>query len=123
MVAMTTFIFHRLKMGKVKIDNFFLFQWRYLEFVFTDFYLSSPLPLIWLLSESLNLIGARATKGQIFGEKIFFSETIRWMKLILSIHVYDIILYINCVFCCGQVRTLVAMTTFSLFGYTWPIVR
>ena len=30
-------------------------------------------------------------------KKIFFSENIRWMKLILCIHVYDVSLYINCV--------------------------
>ena len=30
--------------------------------------------------------------------KILFSETIRWIKLILFMHVYGIILYINYVF-------------------------
>ena len=29
-------------------------------------------------------------------EKVFSSETIRWMKLIFFIHAYDIIFYINC---------------------------
>ena len=31
--AMATYIFHRLIMEKVKIDNFFLYQWGYLEFI------------------------------------------------------------------------------------------
>ena len=36
-----------------------------------------------------------------------FSKTIRWMKLILCIHIYDISLYINCVFFhSGRIRTL-----------------
>ena len=36
-------------------------------------------------------------------KKKIFSETIRWMKLLLFIHAYGIILYINCIFCFGQV--------------------
>ena len=39
-----------------------------------------------------------------------FSETIRWMKLLLFIHAYGIIIYIN--FC--QVTNLVAMKTFFI---------
>ena len=34
----------------------------------------------------------------------------RSLKLVLSIHVNDISLYINCVFYSGRIRTLVAMT-------------
>ena len=40
--------------------------------------------------------------------KHLFSETIRWIKLVLFMHVYDIFRYINCVFvqirtgCCGN---------------------
>ena len=50
----------------------------------------------------------------LFLEKMLknFPETIRWMKLLLFIHAYGIILYINFVFCFSQVRTLVAMATF-----------
>ena len=33
---MATYIFHGLIIGKVKIDNFFLSQWGYLEFIFTE---------------------------------------------------------------------------------------
>ena len=39
------------------------------------------------------------------------------MFIVLSctfVHVFDIILYINCVFCFGQLRTLVAMATFLM---------
>ena len=44
--------------------------------------------------------------------KIFFSETVCFMKLILCIHVPGISLYEK-VFCSSQIRTLVAMATFS----------
>ena len=40
LVAMATSIFHRLIMGKVKIDNFsVLSQWGYLEFIFTEMFI------------------------------------------------------------------------------------
>ena len=55
-------------------------------------------------------------KGQIFEKKslkIFFSETVCFMKLILCIHVPGISLYKKVVFCSSQIRTLVAMATFS----------
>ena len=56
-------------------------------------------------------------KGQIFEKKnslkIFFSETVCFMKLILCIHVSDISLYKKSCFCSSQIRTLVAMATFS----------
>ena len=45
--------------------------------------------------------------------KIFFSETVYFMKLILCIHVPGISLYKKVVFCSSQIRTLVAMATFS----------
>ena len=47
--------------------------------------------------------------------KIFFSETVCFMKLILCIHVPGISLYtkVVCFSCSSQIRTLVAMTTFS----------
>ena len=108
---MATYIFHRLKMEKLKIDIFFLFQSKYLEFSFTDLFIEkSSMAFVQILE--FDWFHGRQ-KGKFWG-KIFFSDTIRWMKLILFIHVYYIILYIKCVFCCGQVRTLVAMTTFLL---------
>ena len=45
--------------------------------------------------------------------KIFFSESIKGMKLKLGIHADDIILYKSCVFYSGRIRTLVAMATYS----------
>ena len=117
---MATYIFHRLKMGKVKIDIFFLFEWRYLEFSFTDLFIEkSSMAFVQILE--FDWFHGRQKVN--FGEKIFFSDTIRLIKLILFIHVNYIIIYINCAFCCGQVRTLVAMTTFYCCGYTWPKFR
>ena len=55
-------------------------------------------------------------KWQIFEKKslkIFFSETVCFMKLILCIHVPGISLYKKIVFGSSQIRTLVAMATFS----------
>ena len=39
LVAMATYIFHRFKKGKAKIGNFFLSQWGYLEFIFTEMFI------------------------------------------------------------------------------------
>ena len=36
---MATYIFHRFIKGKAKIDNFFLSQWGYLEFIFTEMFI------------------------------------------------------------------------------------
>ena len=69
------------------------------------------------MSKSFNLIGCRGNikskflKKKIFS-KIFFSESIRKMKLKRSIQVYDISLCINCVSCSGRTRTPVAMATY-----------
>ena len=46
LVAMATYSFHRLIMGKEEIDNFFLSQWRYLDFFSQKCLLSSPLRFI-----------------------------------------------------------------------------
>ena len=76
-------------MGEEEIDNFFLSHWGYLDFFLQKCLLSSPLRFIRLLSKSVNLIGCRrGKKGQFSYKclKIFFSETIRGMKLKLGIH-------------------------------------
>ena len=39
LVAMATYSSHRLIMGKVEICNFFLSQWRYLDFFFTEMFI------------------------------------------------------------------------------------
>ena len=69
LVAMATYIFHRLIMGKVK-KAFFLSQFGYLEFIFLQkCLLSSPLSVTWLLSKSLNLIGCQGDKNGKFLKK------------------------------------------------------
>ena len=54
-------------------------------------------------------------KGSTFVKclSIFFSETIRGKEPKLCIHAKDISRYISCVFYSGQIRTLVAMATYS----------
>ena len=53
--------------------------------------------------------------GQNFEKhsKIFFSETVKGIKLVLCIHVPDSGLYIICVFYSSRIRTLVAKVTLS----------
>ena len=41
LVAMATYCSHRLIMGKVEICIFFLSQWRYLDFSFTEMFIES----------------------------------------------------------------------------------
>ena len=55
-------------------------------------------------------------KGKILKKKhskIFSSETVKWMNLVLCIHVPDSSLYIICVFYSSRIGTLVAMVTLS----------
>ena len=61
LVAMATFSFHRLIMGKVEI-YIFLSQWGYLEKKIQKCLLSGPLRFIRLLSKLLNLIGCQGRK-------------------------------------------------------------
>ena len=61
---MATYIFHRLTkkkhiMGKVKIDNFFFLNQDIWNLFIQKCILSSPLSFIYLLSNSLNLIGCQ----------------------------------------------------------------
>ena len=111
-------------MGKVKIDNFFCLH-RYIWNLFLQkFLLSSPLRFIWLLSKSLNLIGCqKRVHFRQEGLNIFFSKTIRWMKLLLFINAYGIILYINCVLFRSVKNPCCNGNCFHCCGYTWPIVR
>ena len=57
LVAMATSIFHRLIMGKVKIDTFFRLNGDIWNLFLQKCLLSSPLPFICFLSKSPNLIG------------------------------------------------------------------
>ena len=58
---MATYIFHRLIMVKVKIDNFFCLN-RDIWNLFLQKCLWRPLSFIWLLFKSLNLIGYQGDK-------------------------------------------------------------
>ena len=95
---MATYIFHRLIMGKVEIDNIFCLNGDIWKTFLQKCLLSSPLCFRLLLSKSLNLIGCQGDKNGKFSEKKLqnplLRNQIRWMKLILCIHVYDICLYI-----------------------------
>ena len=62
LVAMATYIFHRLIIGKVKIDNFLCLNGDIWNLFLQKCLLSSPLRFIWLLSKSLNLIGYKGDK-------------------------------------------------------------
>ena len=86
---MATYSSHRLIMGKLEIYHFFCLIGDIWNFFLQECSLSSPLRFIRLLSKSVNLIGCRrGKKGQFSLKcfKIFFSETIRGMKLKLGIH-------------------------------------
>ena len=92
------------------------------------FLLNSPLHFIWLLSISLNLIGCQGDKKGKFRKNVKKKnlKTIRWMKLLLFIHAYGIILYINFIYFLDRYGPWLLWQLFSLFhccGYTWPIVR
>ena len=98
LVAIATYSFHRLIMGKVEINNFFLSQLGYLDFLLQKWLLSSPLRFVRLLSKSMNSIGCQGTKRVNFRKKM--------LKNLLKNHKVDeadtlracIILYITCVF-------------------------
>ena len=57
MVAMATYIFHRLIMGKVKIDIFSVSMGIYLEFIFTEMFIDSFFFSSFLAHLSRRLIG------------------------------------------------------------------
>ena len=63
LVAMATYISHRLIMGKVKVHNFFSPNGDIWNLFLQKCFLSRPpLSFIWLLSRSLNLIGYQDDK-------------------------------------------------------------
>ena len=97
-VAMVTYSFHRLIMGKVKIGLYFYLNADILTKVFQKCSLSSPLPNIWVLSKPLNLIGCNANRNAKFAKKyskIVSLEATRGIKLKLCRNVHNISLYIN----------------------------
>ena len=64
---MATYSSHRLTMGKVEICNFFLSQWRYLEFLFTEMFieLSSTFHITFVQIGVFDWLSWRQ-KGSIF---------------------------------------------------------
>ena len=67
---MATYSSHRLIMGKVEICNFFLSQWRYLEFFFTEMFIekSSMFCITYVQIGVFDWLSGRQ-KGSIFVKK------------------------------------------------------
>ena len=80
LVAMATYSFHRLIMGKVEI-YIFLSQWGYLDFFLQKCLLSSPLCLIRLLSKSMNWIGCQGHKRVNYFAKMLKNLLLRNCKV------------------------------------------
>ena len=87
-IAMATYNFHRLIMGKVKVGLYFYLTADILTKVFQKCSLSSPLPNIWVLSKPLIWLVAMATERINLWKKIKKSEAIRGMKLKLCRNVH-----------------------------------
>ena len=68
-IAMATYGFHRLIMGKVKVGLYFYLIADILRKVFQKCFLSSPLPKIRILSKPLNLIGCHGNQKDKFTKK------------------------------------------------------
>ena len=69
MVAMATYFFHRLIMGKVKIDIIFCLNGDIWILLLQKCLSSSLLRFIWPLYKSLNLIGCQGDKKGKFSKK------------------------------------------------------
>ena len=80
LVAMATYIFHRLLMVKVKIGIFFCLNEDIWNLFLQKCLLSSPLSFIWLLSNSLNLIGYPWGKKGKFKKKCL-KNLLLWLYL------------------------------------------
>ena len=118
-VAMATYSFHILIMGKVKVALYFYLIADILTKKFQKCSLSSPLPNIWILSKPLNLIGCHhlgnwKDKSAKFFWKIISAEAIRGMKLKLCRNVHNSILYKVYVFYCRCSCAFVAMFLINL---------
>ena len=67
-VATATYSFHRLIMGKVKIDLYFYLTADILTKVFQNCSVTNPLPNIWILSKLLKLIGSHGNQSDKFAK-------------------------------------------------------
>ena len=101
--------------GKSGNWHLFLCYCRYFGKSFTEMFLDDsstnhlnfcPNHWLWLVAMAIERLNFRKRYS-----KIFFSEAIRGMKLKLCINVYDISLYISCIFYCYCPRAFVAMAT------------
>ena len=98
LVAMATYIFHRLIMGNVNIDQLFCLNGDIWNLFLQKCLLSSALRFIWIYSKSLNLIVAWTAKRINFRKKMLKNLLLGNRKVDETdtfIHAYDIILYIN----------------------------
>ena len=86
LVAMATYSFHRLIMGKVEIGDFYFLIGDNRILFLQKCLLNSSSHFIRLLLELLNLIGYINSK---FSKKICFSRTINRLK-VHQVHVYGI---------------------------------
>lgn len=127
LVAITTYIFHWLLVGKsgnwqyfsltfngekwklaillkVEIGNIAVSLQLCICFFLEKCFRSSSLWVLWIWSKLLNLIGCHGNINGNFLKKILkicFSDGINGMKLIHCIQVHDISLYMSCVsYCC-----------------------
>ena len=105
LVAMATYSFHWLIMGKMELDIYCYLTVDILTKVLQKCSLSSPLWSIWIFSQLLNLIACHGNRKAIFAKKkkkeqkkIISSEAIRGMKLKLCRNVHNINLCKNYVF-------------------------
>ena len=72
--------FHSLIIGKVEIGIYFCVTADILKNVLQKCFCSSPLPIIWILSKSLILIGCHGNRNATFSKKIFKNLLLRSHK-------------------------------------------
>ena len=105
LVAMATYSFHRLIMGKVDIGNFYhLIGDNRILFLPKCLLKSSP-HFIRFLSELLNLIGCRGNINSKFSKNVCFSRTISRLKvtyMFMALATSLIVLF----YCCASVDIL-----------------
>lgn len=67
---MVTYIFYTVIIGKLEIDSLFCFIEEIWKIFVEKYVLNSTLPVIWLLSKSLNLIGCKGDIKRKFSKII-----------------------------------------------------
>ena len=97
-VAMATYSFHWLIMGKVETGIYCYFTVDILTKVLQKCSLSSPLWNIWILFKLLNLIGCHGNRKDKFAKKYSKILARRGMNLKLCRNVHNISLYKKVIF-------------------------